>query len=112
MPHSVLAHAWSQPAKEHGFKSATDVSTSAHQCQGHAERAYYYFLLKPYPLLATGLLSHMYSMSLKKDGNTTSIKGNELNYAKGKRMGLAFIGSQLCLRDITIKINSALQETS
>ena len=62
-------------------------------------------LLKPYPLLAIGLLSRMYSRSLKKDGNTTSIKEmNSTHKITGKRMGLAFIASQLCLRCITIKI--------
>ena len=62
-------------------------------------------LLKPYPLLAIGLLSHMYSRSLKKNRNTTSIKEmNSTCKRNRKENGLAFIASQLCLRCIIIKI--------
>ena len=66
-------------------------------------------LLKPYPLLAIGLLSHMYSRSLKKERNTTSIKEmNSTCKRNRKENGLAFIASRLS--ESSVKAISAFRK--
>lgn len=66
--------------------------------------AYYYFPFEAISFASYWAVVPHVQHEFKERWKHHVHKRNELNSQKGKRMGLAFIGSQLCLRGITIKI--------